>query len=204
MRAPPPAAPAAPALLCLALLAVALLAAPPAAAQTPADGVPLGAYSPAVAAALDGSLESGALPEDWTLEEGGEEEPAEAPAAEPAELPAEPATLGSRISAAVWCPVRSGPATAAEEGESPPLACDFGPGAAFLSRRLGEQRVSAVVAIGLETFVVGFALTAEIGGRPVSIGVGMMVPHGGGAGIDLSLAAPALGATFGFQGGGEG
>lgn len=181
----------------VAVLAGALLVAAGAAAQepatTPADGRPLldGALPPV-------SIEFGSLGRVEVEEDAG---PDETPAVE--SVP--PATVEGPsfgLVAAAWCAMRSGPAEPVAEGEEGPPGCDFGVGASLWGRQVpGRGWLSVVAAIGAESFAVGVAWTVLVMQHPVSVGLGLMIPHGGGAGIDLDLVAPAVGANFGLQGG---
>lgn len=178
-----------------ALLLVLLAGALPAVAQEPADGEPLlGAVIPPLKIELAGAAPA----------EAAEEEPGEPPAEWPTE-PAPPTTAerpSIGIVAAAWCAMRSGAAEPVAEGEEPPPGCDFGVGASLWGWEVpGRGWLSVVAAIGAESFAVGVAWTVLVMEHPVSVGLGLMIPHGGGTGIDLELVAPAVGANFGFQGG---
>lgn len=167
---------------------VALCSGAAAAAQesTPADGRPFaGDAIPPVVIELDFELAAEGT-------EPPEEEAKEAPEAPPLEAERTP----GRLVAAGWCAVRSG---SAAEGDEP--GCDVGFGASFWTHPVGGRGwLSVVVLVGAESFAVGGAWTVLVVDRPVSVGVGVMLPHGGGVGIYLDGTTLAVGATFGIGG----
>lgn len=142
---------------------------------------------------------------------GTEDEPVEV------EVVEEEPGIASRLTAAGWC-VLATREEAQQKGDSletpddggedetpvgesdDVVGCDFGIGAALLSRDFRQGRLSLVGVLGAKSLGIGGAWTfGRQGGRPLSVAVGLVAPYDS-SGVYAGEWAVALGATVSVLG----